>query len=107
MNRIPDSIKALLWEYDIRKNNPEKIERIVIERVLQFGDLKQLRWAFKNIGYARILEYFSSRGWQIFSDVNYNYWFHLLKDFKINNIDWQKINTQRLLLKKKNKFWKY
>lgn len=107
MYRIPESIRVLLWEYDIKKNDPEKIERMIIERILQFGDIKQLRWAFKNIGYTKIIDYFSARGWQIFSDVNYSFWFYILKNFKKNKIDWQKINNQRSLLKKKNKFWKY
>jgi hypothetical protein len=80
---------------------------MIIERVLQFGDVNELRWLFKNIEYTRILDYFSSRGWQIFADVNYNYWYQFLKNFRKNKIDWQKVNKKRLLLKKKNKFWKY
>jgi hypothetical protein len=105
--KIPISIIELLWEYKAKPNQLNEFSGVIIERVLQFGNSRQIKWLFKNVGYQKIINYFAKRGWQLLSNKSYNYWFLFLKNFKKNNIDWQLINKQRFLLKQRNKFWNY
>jgi len=43
MNNRPDISDALLWEYDLKTFHWDKSYKIVIERVLQLGNLKEWR----------------------------------------------------------------
>jgi hypothetical protein len=46
----------LLWEYDMKKFNFDKSYKIVIERVLQRGDLQQWRAVFHFYGKEKMIE---------------------------------------------------
>ena len=50
---IPD---RLLWEYDVDTFNYDKSYKIVIERVLQLGDLQEWREILAYYGEQKILE---------------------------------------------------
>jgi len=43
MNNRPDISDSLLWEYDLKTFNWNNSYKIVIERVLQIGNLKEWR----------------------------------------------------------------
>ncbi len=105
--KLPQDFFPLLWEYDVSGINAVEFPAVIIERALQFGNIKQLRWIFKYFGYPAILKYFTSRGWRILSDMDYNFWLNILRSFQKNNIDWKKINQLRSLHKRKNKSWKF
>jgi hypothetical protein len=47
---------TLLWEYDLDKFNFDKSYKIVIERVLQLGNLEEWRSMFHYYGEEKILE---------------------------------------------------
>jgi hypothetical protein len=50
---IPDNF---LWEYDLKTFNYDKSYKIVIERVLQLGNLEQWREIVSYYGEAKILD---------------------------------------------------
>lgn len=52
----PNISGNLLWEYDLENFNYDKSYKIVIERVLERGNLKEWREIFHYYGAAKILE---------------------------------------------------
>ena len=55
MNGRPDISDALLWEYDLKTFHWDKSYKIVIERVLERGNLKEWREIVMFYGKERIL----------------------------------------------------
>lgn len=56
MNTRPNINDRLLWEYDLETFNYDKSYKIVIERVLQLGDLDEWRAVLAYYGEEKILE---------------------------------------------------
>lgn len=56
MKRKPNIPAHLLWEYDLETFNFDKSYKIVIERVLQMGNLEEWREIFHYYGETKILE---------------------------------------------------
>jgi hypothetical protein len=52
----PDIPQYLLWEYDLETFNFDQSYKIVIERVLERGNLQQWQMIFKYYGETKILE---------------------------------------------------
>jgi len=46
MQPIPLSLAPFFQEYDIAKLTPENDSHTIIERVLQYGNRKEIRWLF-------------------------------------------------------------
>jgi hypothetical protein len=56
MNVKPDIPQYLLWEYDLETFNFDRSYKIVIERVLERGNLQQWQMIFEYYGESKILE---------------------------------------------------
>jgi hypothetical protein len=56
MNAKPEIRSALLWEYDLETFNWQRSFKIVIERVIQLGDVNEWREIYKFYGTEKILE---------------------------------------------------
>lgn len=56
MRTKPDINDRLLWEYDLDTFNYDKSYKIVIERVLQLGNLDEWRAVLQYYGEKKILE---------------------------------------------------
>ena len=56
MKKRPDIPARLLWEYDYDTFNFDRSYKIVIERVLQLGDLHQWREIIKHYSRQQILD---------------------------------------------------
>lgn len=56
MQTKPNIPGRLLWEYDLETFNYDKSYKIVIERVLQLGDLQEWREILSYYGEQKILE---------------------------------------------------
>lgn len=52
----PNISENLLWEYDLETFNYDRSYKIVIERVLQLGDLQQWREILQYYGEQKIME---------------------------------------------------
>lgn len=44
--KIPREFFWLFWDTDAQKLDPQKYPKYVIEKVLEFGDEKAVRWVF-------------------------------------------------------------
>ena len=47
---------TLFWDTDPKKIDPEKNARYIIERVLEYGDLKEAGWVFAHYSKEKIRE---------------------------------------------------
>jgi len=56
MERKPDIPARLLWEYDVENFDWQRSYKIVIERVVQLGDIHEWREIYKFYGSKKILE---------------------------------------------------
>jgi hypothetical protein len=56
MQAKPDIRTALLWEYDLESFHWDRSYKIVIERVVQMGDVHEWREIYKFYGTEKILE---------------------------------------------------
>ena len=48
MSDIPEHILKYLWDVDKKKLDKEKHANFIIEKILEYGDTKALRWIEKN-----------------------------------------------------------
>lgn len=46
MVQLPQSVKAVLWSYDLAKIDLEKHKKLLISQVLNFGSLEAVNWLF-------------------------------------------------------------
>ena len=56
MQQKPDVRSSLLWEYDLETFNWERSYKIVIERIVQLGDIHEWRQIYKFYGTEKIIE---------------------------------------------------
>jgi hypothetical protein len=56
MKKKPNIPNNFLWEYDLKTFNYDKSYKIVIERVLQLGNLEQWREILRHYGEQKILD---------------------------------------------------
>ncbi len=45
---LPQSVKAVLWSYDLSQIDLEKHKKIIIPQVLNFGSMEAISWLFDN-----------------------------------------------------------
>lgn len=48
MSRVPLFLKKYFWDIDFKKLDPQKRPEYVIERILELGDVKAVRWVLRN-----------------------------------------------------------
>lgn len=48
MQKAPLFLKKYFWDIDFKKLDPEKHPEYVIERILELGDVRAVRWVLKN-----------------------------------------------------------
>jgi len=60
MQSIPASLAPFFQEYDITKLTPENNSHTIIERVLQYGNRKEIRWLFDIYSEEKIKEWVKS-----------------------------------------------
>ena len=46
VNNIPKEFTKYFWEYDINKINPSKNCDLIIERILNYGNIDSIKWLF-------------------------------------------------------------
>lgn len=84
MTVIPLSLKPFFQEYDIEKLNPEKDSFTIIERVLQFGNRKEIKWMFNLYSQEKILSWVNQYGNERLPQPHLNFWKIVLEISKKN-----------------------
>ncbi len=51
---LPEYFKQILWEYDFSAVDPEESPKLLIERAINYGDLRHWRWILKRYGAERV-----------------------------------------------------
>lgn len=46
--KAPLFLKKYFWDIDFKKLDPQKRPEYVIERILELGDVRAVRWVFRN-----------------------------------------------------------
>jgi hypothetical protein len=75
---IPRSLAACFQEFDLERLDPAQHADLVIERVLAYGDRRELRWLFDCYGQARVANWVQQMGARRLPWRRYNLWCVLL-----------------------------
>jgi hypothetical protein len=75
---IPRSLASCFQEYDLERLDPTQHADLVIERVLAYGDRRELRWLFDHYGRTRVNDWVQRLGARRLPWRRYNLWCVLL-----------------------------
>lgn len=75
---IPRSLAPCFQEYELERLDPRRHADLVIERVLAYGNRRELRWLFECYGWTRIREWVERVGARRLPWRRYNLWCVLL-----------------------------
>ena len=75
---IPRSLTPCFQEYNIEQLHPAHHGELIIERVLAYGDRRELRWLFDRYGWARVTDWVQRLGQRRLPWRRYNLWCVLL-----------------------------
>ncbi len=73
-NGIPIGLRPAFQEYTLEDIDPETDAFTVIERTLFWGNREELRWLFKQYGYARLKNWVQTAGWRSLSRPRLKLW---------------------------------
>jgi len=80
MKDIPTRLKGILWSREVEKLNPQKDKSYIINQVLSFGSLKEVKWLFKKYPKKEIGKIFLSHPRKVYTPQSFNFVKnHLLK----------------------------
>jgi len=81
---IPVSLKPFFQEYDFGKLDAERHQDLVIERTLNYGDRREVRWLYQQYGRNAIANWVHAYGSRLLSRRRFSYWRAVLdiSDFK-------------------------
>ena len=75
---VPRSLAPSFQEYDIERLDPALHQDLIVERVLAFGDRRELRWLFGRYGRETISAWLARDGVRRLPWRRYNMWCVLL-----------------------------
>src|SRR3972149_6026123 len=81
---IPKSLAPHFQEFSLRKLNVQRDALVIMQRVLEYGDLAELRWLFETYGRSAINEFVRQRGESWLSRRAFYFWrrYFKLKSWK-------------------------
>lgn len=75
---IPLSLAPCFQEYDLERIDPEQHKELVIERVLAYGDRRELQWLFNQYDRKQVTNWVQRLGARRLPWRRYNLWCVLL-----------------------------
>jgi hypothetical protein len=96
MATIPNGLKKYFWEVDFKTLNPKKYWYYIIERILEYGDIKALRWLFRFYPDKNIKQ--TVKNTRLLSSRSINFWVNYF------NLDKRRVSCLR---KNYRKIWKH
>lgn len=73
MKKLPKFLKGYFWSVDFDKLDLEKDKNYVIHQILSFGDLKAIKWLFRNYKRQEIIKSFLQRPTKIYRPATFNF----------------------------------
>lgn len=77
MAHPPKSLQAILWSADVNRLDLEKDKGYIINQVLLYGDLGELRWLFTTYGRKEVTDVFLNHPTKMF----FKQPFHFIKNY--------------------------
>ncbi|MDH5186974.1 MAG: hypothetical protein OEW70_07930 [candidate division WOR-3 bacterium] len=100
MGKIPNHLKKYFWEIDIKTISPKKYWYYIIERILEYGDIKALCWLFKTYSARRIKQIVMKT--RNLSPQSINFWVNYF------NLDSRRVNCLKKSCRKDyGRIWQY
>ena len=56
MEKIPESIKVILWDVEVNKLDIKRHKRFIIERIIKYGNEKDVKWMLETYSLKEIGE---------------------------------------------------
>ena len=78
-NTLPENLRPYFQEYDFSHLTVSHHAELVIERVLNYGSLDELRWLFQQYGWQQIMAWVTDRGGVRLSRRRYRLWCVMLE----------------------------
>lgn len=82
VNKIPKSLQPILWSQDIKTLDLKKNKVYIINQILRFGSINDLRWLYKTYPEKTIKDVFTKNPQPIYTPSSYYFVKNLL--LKIN-----------------------
>ena len=76
---IPRSLAPFFQEYDLDQLYPTEHSRLIVERTLDYGDRRELRWLLNRYGKSALREWVQALGARRLPWRRYNLWCVLLE----------------------------
>ena len=72
---IPEVVRRLLWEYDTADPEVlERVERVLLERVMARGDWDAMRWLLGSFSSERLRAFLEGRGRRVLPPRELRFW---------------------------------
>jgi hypothetical protein len=71
---LPQHLHPLFWDVDPSAVDPAQQRPLVLDRVLEYGTLENVRWAEQVYGLNGIRDYFLARGCRVLSRKTQAFW---------------------------------
>jgi len=72
--RLPKKIKEYFWDVDFKKLTLKKYPNFILERILNFGNIKAVRWMLNAFDKRKIKRYILSSGDRQLDRRSNNFW---------------------------------
>jgi hypothetical protein len=72
---FPESVRALLWEYD--PDDPavaDRLERVIMERVMERGGWDAMQWLLGSFGREKLRRFLDDRGCRVLPARELRFW---------------------------------
>lgn len=73
MNQIPKLLQGVLWSADIDKLDLEKNASYIVNQILSFGSLDEIRWLFTTYGKPKVGKIFLEKPMKIYTPSALNF----------------------------------
>lgn len=98
MQKLPPFFKEYFWDVDFKKLDLKKYPYFIIERVLEYGDQKAIKWLKKNFTLRQIKRFIKKS--RIISPKTANFW-SLILDIPKDEV----LCLSKFYLEARRKFW--
>ncbi len=72
--KVPKSLQSVLWSYDISKIDVKKDKNLIIQQVLNYGTMKEIKWLFKTYSATEIKHVLKNPSRGSWDSRVLNYW---------------------------------
>jgi hypothetical protein len=94
MRKLPRFLKRYFWDVDFSKLQKDSYPQYIIERILEYGDEKAVKWLFRHFSRSEIRRTLIKR--RGISPLSANYWSLILKLSKSKILCLQKQSQKKL-----------